>query len=57
MANGGKATNSVFAHPLPFNVIPHIDKFLEDKYTKEERKVRVYIHISISISISTHTHT
>jgi hypothetical protein len=40
IANGGKATNSVFAHPLPFNVIPHIDKFLEDKYTKEERKVR-----------------
>merc|ERR1712123_392438 len=24
---------------LPFNVIPHIDKFLDDKYTKEERKV------------------
>jgi aspartate-semialdehyde dehydrogenase len=32
-------TNEVFAHPLPFNVIPHIDKFLDDKYTKEERKV------------------
>jgi len=30
---------SVFAHQLPFNVIPHIDKFLDDKYTKEERKV------------------
>merc|ERR1712078_330913 len=29
----------VFAHPLPFNVIPHIDKFLDDQYTKEERKV------------------
>jgi len=39
MAQGGKATNEVFAHPLPFNVIPHIDKFLDDKYTKEERKV------------------
>jgi len=38
-AEGGKAENSVFAHPLPFNVIPHIDKFLDDKYTKEERKV------------------
>merc|ERR1719426_390288 len=32
-------TNKVFAHPLPFNVIPHIDKFLDDHYTKEERKV------------------
>jgi len=39
MAQGKKAENSVFAHPLPFNVIPHIDKFLDDKYTKEERKV------------------
>ena len=24
---------------MPFNVIPHIDKFLDDQYTKEERKV------------------
>ncbi len=39
MAKGGSAANDVFAHPLPFNVIPHIDKFLDDKYTKEERKV------------------
>jgi len=31
--------HEVFAHPLPFNVIPHIDKFLDDLYTKEERKV------------------
>lgn len=36
---GEEVTNSVFAHQLPFNVIPHIDKFLDDKYTKEERKV------------------
>mmetsp|Transcript_4224 Transcript_4224/g.6185 ORF Transcript_4224/g.6185 Transcript_4224/m.6185 type:complete len:408 (-) Transcript_4224:270-1493(-) len=33
------AENSVFAHPLPFNVIPHIDKFQENGYTKEEMKV------------------
>lgn len=36
---GGKAKNEVFAHPLPFNVIPHIDKFQENGYTKEEMKV------------------
>jgi aspartate-semialdehyde dehydrogenase len=36
---GRPVANDVFAHPLPFNVIPHIDKFLDDKYTKEERKV------------------
>jgi len=33
------ADNSVFAHPLPFNVIPHIDSFQENGYTKEEMKV------------------
>ena len=31
--------NSEFAHPLAFNVIPHIDKFQENGYTKEEMKV------------------
>ena len=41
MAGGGdiEGDNKHFAHPLPFNVIPHIDKFLDDDYTKEERKV------------------
>merc|ERR550514_1937209 len=29
----------VFAHPLPFNVIQHIDAFQENQYTKEEMKV------------------
>jgi len=33
------ADNKVFAHALPFNVIPHIDKFMENGYTKEEMKV------------------
>jgi aspartate-semialdehyde dehydrogenase len=33
------AENKVFAHPLPFNVIPHIDKFQPNGYTKEEMKV------------------
>ena len=37
--NGEKASNEIFAHPIPFNVIPHIDKFQENKYTKEEMKV------------------
>lgn len=31
--------NKIFAHPLPFNVIPHIDKFQDNGYTKEEMKV------------------
>ena len=35
----GKAGNKFFAHPLPFNVIPHIDAFQPNGYTKEEMKV------------------
>jgi len=31
--------NKVFAHQLPFNVIPQIDAFQENGYTKEEMKV------------------
>jgi aspartate-semialdehyde dehydrogenase len=31
--------NEFFVHQLPFNVIPHIDKFQENGYTKEEMKV------------------
>ena len=37
--NGEKAGNEVFQHPIPFNVIPHIDSFQENGYTKEEMKV------------------
>lgn len=29
----------VFSHPIAFNVIPHIDVFQENSYTKEEMKV------------------
>ena len=35
----GKAGHSVFAHPLPFNLIPHIDAFQDNGYTREEMKV------------------
>ncbi len=36
---GKKARNKVFSHPIAFNVIPHIDCFLDNKYTREEMKV------------------
>lgn len=36
---GGSVENKIFAHPLPFNVIPQIDKFQDNLYTKEEMKV------------------
>ena len=28
-----------FPHPIAFNILPHIDVFLEDGYTKEEQKM------------------
>ena len=31
---------SIFPHPIAFNLIPHIDEFRADGYTKEELKMR-----------------
>ena len=31
--------NVKFTKPIAFNVIPHIDKFMDDGYTKEELKM------------------
>ncbi len=39
MLEGGEAHPEVFAHQIAFNLIPHIDKFQENGYTKEEMKV------------------
>jgi aspartate-semialdehyde dehydrogenase len=39
LVDGAKAQNEVFAHPIAFNVIPHIDAFQPNGYTKEEMKV------------------
>jgi aspartate-semialdehyde dehydrogenase len=39
LLEGGTARHAVFAHPLPFNVIPHIDTFQPNGYTREEMKV------------------
>ncbi len=36
---GKKAEPSVFPHQIAFNVLPHIDVFLENAYTKEEMKL------------------
>merc|ERR550514_1985681 len=36
---GKEVNNEVFAHPLPFNVVPQIDAFQDNGYTKEEMKV------------------
>jgi len=36
---GEKAGNKVFQYPIAFNLIPHIDQFQDNTYTKEEMKV------------------
>jgi len=53
--NGEKAGNKIFAYPIPFNVIPHIDTFEENDYTREEMKVvwethKIFGDENISIS-------
>jgi aspartate-semialdehyde dehydrogenase len=34
------ATAPVYPHPIAFNLLPHIDSFLESGYTKEEAKLQ-----------------
>ena len=35
----GRVGNKVYPHPIDLNVIPHIDVFMENGYTKEEMKM------------------
>ncbi len=37
--SGEKAEASVYPHPIAFNLLPHVDSFLEDGYTREELKM------------------
>ena len=39
LVDGQPAQHDVFAHPIAFNVIPHIDSFQPNGYTREEMKV------------------
>lgn len=38
-ANNEKIEASVFPHQIAFNILPHIDSFMENGYTKEEMKL------------------
>ena len=53
---GKKFENKCFKKPISFNVIPQIDVFCENGYTKEEMKVvnetRKILHLSENIPIS-----
>ncbi|CDZ77642.1 Aspartate-semialdehyde dehydrogenase 2 [Legionella massiliensis] len=39
LLNGRPALHSVYPHQIAFNVLPHIDEFLENGYTREEMKM------------------
>src|SRR6266516_487114 len=39
-ARGGKSPAEVYPHPIAFNLLPHVDSFLETGYTKEEVKLQ-----------------
>jgi aspartate-semialdehyde dehydrogenase len=38
--HGQKVTNDIYPHQIAFNVLPHVDSFLPDGYTKEEMKMQ-----------------
>lgn len=38
--HGESATAEVYPHPIAFNVLPHVDSFLENGYTREEMKLQ-----------------
>lgn len=54
--NGEKFENKVFKKPIAFNIIPQIDVFCENGYTKEEMKVtketRKIMHLGDAFPIS-----
>lgn len=39
IANGQPVSREVYPHQIAFNVLPHVDSFLPDGYTKEEMKL------------------
>src|SRR5215813_6623580 len=40
IVKGKEATKEVYPHQIAFNVLPHVDSFLQDGYTKEEMKMQ-----------------
>ncbi|MGL4411333.1 MAG: aspartate-semialdehyde dehydrogenase [Bacteroidales bacterium] len=54
LSNGQEATVSKFAYQLAYNVIPQIDVFMDNDYTKEEMKMfyetRKIMHSDIAVS-------
>jgi aspartate-semialdehyde dehydrogenase len=40
ITSGHPVTKEVYPHQIAFNVLPHVDSFLEDGYTREEMKMQ-----------------
>ena len=40
ISQGRPVTKDVYPHQIAFNVLPHVDSFLEDGYTREEMKMQ-----------------
>jgi aspartate-semialdehyde dehydrogenase len=40
LETGGDVISKVYPHQIAFNVLPHVDSFLESGYTKEEMKMQ-----------------
>jgi aspartate-semialdehyde dehydrogenase len=40
ISSGLPVTREVYPHQIAFNVLPHVDSFLEDGYTREEMKMQ-----------------
>jgi aspartate-semialdehyde dehydrogenase len=40
VVNGQTVTKEVYPHQIAFNVLPHVDSFLPDGYTREEMKMQ-----------------
>src|SRR5215831_603907 len=40
IAHGQQPTKEIYPHQIAFNVLPHVDSFLVDGYTKEEMKMQ-----------------
>ena len=57
IASGNPVETSVYPHQIAFNVLPHVDSFLENGYTKEEMKMqnearRIMHHPSFRASVT-----
>jgi aspartate-semialdehyde dehydrogenase len=55
VSSGEAVTREVYPHQIAFNVIPHVDQFLESGYTKEEMKMenegrKILHHPSLRVS-------